>query len=67
MYTSINFKTKKQFKEAITRGDKITLYAPGLGEPKNDGTEFAEGPHYPKPHTWYATVTMDSGFVTKVK
>ena len=66
-YASINFKTKKQFKEAVARGDKITLFAPGLGEPKKDGVEFVEGPHYPKPHTWYAQVSMDRGFVTKVK
>ena len=67
MYTSINFKTKKEFKEAVSKGVEVTLYAPGLGKPVVNGTEFVEGPHYPKPHTWYAQVTMKDGKVIKVK
>ena len=67
MYTDINFKTKKAFKEAVTQGKKIRLYAPGLGQPKQSGTEYVEGPHYPEPHTWYAQVEMKAGFVVKVK
>jgi len=67
MYTSINFTTKKAFKEAVAAGKKVTLYAPGLGTPKQNGTEFIEGPHYPAPHTWYATVEMKDGLVVKVK
>lgn len=67
MYTTIDFKTKKAFKKAVADGARITLYAPGLGKPKTDGIEFVEGPHYPKPHTWYAEVTMKDGVVVKVK
>ena len=67
MYTQINFKTKKEFKEAVVAGRPVRLYAPGLGEPKRDGVEFVEGPHYPKPHTWYAEVQMKDGLVVKVK
>lgn len=67
MYTEINFKTKKEFKEAVAQGKQIRLYAPGLGSPKQNGTEYVEGPHYPKPHTWYAEVTMQNGIVVKVK
>lgn len=67
MYTSINFKTKKALKEAVVAGKEITLYAPGLGTPKRDGTEFVEGPHYPEPHKWYAQVEMKDGKVVKVK
>ena len=67
MYTNINFKTKKALKEAVAAGQKVTIYAPGLGTPKENGTDFIEGPHYPAPHTWYAEVTMKDGFVTKVK
>lgn len=66
MYASVNFKTKKAFKEAVQRGDKVTLYAPGLGEPKVNGRDSVEGPWYPEPHKWYATVEMTEGFVTKV-
>lgn len=67
MYTVINFKTKKKLKEAVTNGLKVELFAPGLGSPKANGTEFVEGPHYPAPHTWYAQVEMVNGIVTKVK
>lgn len=67
MYTVINFKTKKKLKDAVTNGLKVELFAPGLGQPKANGTEFVEGPHYPAPHTWYAQVEMTNGIVTKVK
>lgn len=67
MYTSIDFKTKKALKEAVASGQKVTIFAPGLGTPKENGTEFIEGPHYPKPHTWYAQVEMKDGFIVKVK
>lgn len=67
MYTEINFKTKKALKEAVASGQEVRIYAPGLGTPKTDGTEFLEGPHYPAPHSWYAQVTMRDGKVIKVK
>lgn len=67
MYASRNFKTKKAFKEAIANGEKITLYAPGLGEPKVNGKDYVEGPWYPEPHKWYAEVTMKEGVVINVK
>ena len=67
MYTIENFKTKKALKEAVASGRKIGIYAPGLGEPKVDGIEFLEGPHYPNSHTWYAEVEMKDGWITKVK
>lgn len=67
MYTTENFPTKKALKQAVAEGQQVTLYAPGLGSPKQNGTEYVEGPHYPKPHTWYAEVTVVDGFVTKVR
>lgn len=67
MYTSVNFKTKKAFKEAVANGEKITLFSAGLGTPKVNGTEYVEGQWYPKPHTWYATVEVENGIVVKVK
>ena len=67
MYANINFKTKKEFKEAVANGKKITLFAPAFGTPEVNGTEYVEGPWYPKPHTWYAEVTMKDGYVTRVK
>lgn len=67
MYTVKNFKTKKELKEAVLNGEEVRLYSPGLGEPKENGVQCVEGPHYPKPHTWYAEVTMQNGIVVKVK
>jgi hypothetical protein len=67
MYTSKNFPTKKALKEAVAAGERVTLFAPGLGSPKENGAEYVEGPHYPKPHSWYAEVTMKDGVVVKVK
>lgn len=67
MYTSINFKTKKALKEAVANGERVTLYAPGLGTPNQNGIEYVAGPHYPEPHKWYAEVVVKDGVVVKVK
>ncbi|MFA5354969.1 MAG: hypothetical protein WC291_12125 [Thermodesulfovibrionales bacterium] len=66
-YTSQNFKTKKELKEALTAGKHITAYQPGLGTVPDNGTVYLEGPHYPAPHTWYAQGTMKDGVLVKVK
>lgn len=73
MYTSINFKTKKQFKEAVAKGEVVTIYQPGglFDPPENSptytGRAAVEGPHYPAPHTWYASVDVVDGKVVKVR
>ena len=66
MYAEINFKTKKELKEAVENGKKVGVYAQGLGTPKDNGLEFLEGPHYPEPHKWYAKVEMKDGIIVKV-
>ena len=74
MYTTKNFKTKKQLREAVKAfnegvGPAVTYYQPGPfggNEPQN-GTFCAEGPHYPQPHSWYATCTAENGVIIKVK
>ena len=81
MYTVKNFKTKKELKEAVA-AHAASVLNPSLGvkigvgyfqpgpfggnEPQN-GTFCCEGPHYPEPHTWYATVTAVNGVIVKVK
>jgi hypothetical protein len=52
-YARTNFRTKKAFKEAVAKGDRVTVYQPG---PFSD----------PKPHRWYATATIEEGRVVKV-
>jgi len=67
MYVSPNFKTKKALREAIAEGHPVAVYAPGLGSVPTNGIVCLEGPHYPKPHTWYATGTMENGQLVKVR
>lgn len=71
MYASVNFKTKKAFKDAVANGDKITVYQPNQmfasQSPPRDGKVDVSGPHYPKPHTWYANVVLKDGYVVSVK
>jgi hypothetical protein len=67
MYTRQNFKTKKALREAVAAGEEVRLFAPGMGTPRENGTEAVEGPHYPEPHRWYATVTVVDGLVVKVR
>jgi len=67
MYVSPNFKTKKAFKEAVAKGECVTVFSPGLFPAPRDGGVCVEGPHYPKPHTWYASCEVVGGTVVKVK
>ena len=69
MYTSINFKTKKAFKEAVKAGDRVRVFQPG---PFNkgfvdSGTHVIEGPQYPEPHRWYTSAKVVDGVVVSVK
>jgi len=69
MYCVENFKTKKALKEAVKRGDTVSVYQPGPfgGDTSKLNGQFPlEGPHYPKPHTWYATAVLEDGLVVKV-
>ncbi len=69
MYTTKDFKTKKALKDAVKEGEKVTVYQPGPfgGNEMTDGVVSLEGPHYPKPHTWYARATLKDGFIVAVK
>jgi hypothetical protein len=33
----------------------------------NDGPGAIEGPHYPKPHKWYAAVVVKDGVIVSAK
>lgn len=65
-YCTVNFKTKKELKEAIKSGMEVEVFSPGPFGCKTEGIETVEGPHYPKPHTWYARVEVNKGLITKV-
>lgn len=67
MYVDKDFKTKKEFKEAFAAGKKMRVYNPsGMFPVPLNGKVGVEGPHYPKPHTWYASVTLKDGIIIKI-
>jgi hypothetical protein len=68
-YTTINFKTKKELKLALSEGQEVRCYNPGLGGDLSNftGVVYLEGPHYPKPHKWYASGKMEGGILKEVK
>jgi hypothetical protein len=47
----------------------VRCFQPGLGPPLDHftGTVYLEGPHYPKPHTWYAQAVLKDGVVVIIK
>jgi len=68
MYVTPNFKTKKALREAVVRGDRVTVFNPArpFRDPPRDGMVVVAGPHYPKLHRWYATVRLEDGLVVYV-
>jgi hypothetical protein len=66
MYVSPNFKSKKALKEAVAKGETVRVFSPGPFPCPTEGRVSVEGPHYPEPHKWYATVLVKDGNVVKV-
>ena len=65
-YVSGNPKTKKALKEMIKDGP-VTVFQPGIGIVPDNGVVYLEGPHYPKPHMWYAVGQMKDGNLVSIK
>lgn len=65
-YVAGNPKTKKELKERLKNGP-VEVFNAALGDIPANGTVHLEGPHYPKPHTWYAVGTMKDGKLVSVK
>lgn len=68
-YVDPDYPTKAAFKKAVNEdGENPLTYNPsGMFPTKQEGTDFIEGPHYPKPHRWYAQVEVRAGRVVKVR
>lgn len=67
-YVDPNYKTKKEFVSAVKAGYKHYTYNPsGMFPVCQNGTDVVEGPHYPQPHRWYASVTVKDSVVIKVR
>jgi len=43
------------------------MFGNSKAEPNFTGQAAVEGPHFPKAHSWYATVEVVNGKVVKVK
>jgi len=67
MYAVKNTKTKKELKERVKNGEQIGVFQTALGDVPKDGRVAIEGPHYPKPHRWYASCTIRDGIIVDVK
>ena len=66
-YTDKDYTSKKALREDFNTGKRIHCYQPGGMFPLSTGRSTIEGPHYPKPHKWYASVLIDeNGYVTKI-
>lgn len=64
VHISPDFNTKKAFKEAVKRGDRISVYSPGIYPAPKNGKCVVEAPA--RYHKWYATVEVKNGYVEKV-
>jgi len=66
MYVDPNYPSKKALRTALKSGEIITVFSPGPFPCPTEGTVTIEGPHFPKPHSWYAQVKVELGYVVKV-
>ena len=68
-YVTGNPRTKKAAKEMLAAAGKLAGYqlTPWGSENLKDGTVCLEGPHYPAPHSWYATAKVVGGFIVSIK
>lgn len=70
MYINTNPKSKAQIKRDIKSGVAMRVYQPNdmfNTTPPQNGTVAVEGPHFPKPHKWYGTATLEDGVVVAIK
>lgn len=67
-YVNPNYKSKKDFIAAIKAGKRHETYNPsGMFPTPQNGSDTVEGPHYPQPHRWYASVKVVNGIVISAK
>ncbi len=67
-YVDPDFKSKKELIEAVKAGRHFEPYNPsGFFPVPQNGRVTIEGPHFPKPHRWYAEADVVDGVIVKVK
>lgn len=66
-YATGNPTTKKMLKEWVKSGKEVRIFNySGMYPTTSNGVAHIEGPHYPKPHRWYAQVQVEDGKIVKV-
>ena len=64
MYTVTNFPSKTALKRAVADGEQVQTWQPGgMFPPTTEGQIALEGPHYPAPHSWYASALVVGGVI----
>ena len=67
-YVDPNYNSKKDFIAAVKAGKKHQTYNySGMFPTTQNGSDVIEGPHYPKPHRWHASVKVVNGVVVSAK
>ena len=68
-YIASNPKTKKQVKQDLKDGKRLEVYrnTPWGKEGVNNAELSVEGPHYPRPHSWYGVAKVQNGVVVSFK
>jgi hypothetical protein len=66
-YVTGDPKSKAELKRRLAAGERVEVFQPGLGTVPTDGEVSLEGPHYPRPHTWYGTGVMEGGRLVRVR
>lgn len=68
MYVTGNPKSKKQIKEWMAEGKRVTVFSLSPFEkPPFNGTVYIEGPHYPQPHKFYAQAIVENSVIKSIK
>lgn len=66
MYTVVDYPTKKELKEQVAKGIKVKVASNSpVEQPPYNGRVTLEGPHHPKPHTWYAECMVVENIIVK--
>jgi hypothetical protein len=65
-YVTPNFRSKKALREAVAAGKPVSVFSPGPFGCSQNGKVAVEGPWFPEPHRFYATVLVVNGKVVKV-
>lgn len=66
MWVAPDFETKKGFKEAITRGEEVYVFGPGIYTEPVEGVIDVKGPMFSEPPTWHAKVLVENTMIIKI-